>query len=88
MAPRLGAAVLLDNSEGLIPIQSCLVLDRQTSEACQMPENPIFTARRGVAQPGSASALGAEGRWFESGRPDQSLFVELTETAVCGYRFV
>ncbi len=28
-------------------------------------------ARRGVAQPGSASALGAEGRRFESCRPDQ-----------------
>jgi hypothetical protein len=27
--------------------------------------------RRGVAQPGSASALGAEGREFESLRPDQ-----------------
>lgn len=27
--------------------------------------------RRGVAQPGSASALGAEGREFESHRPDQ-----------------
>jgi hypothetical protein len=26
---------------------------------------------RGVAQPGSASALGAEGRGFESLRPDQ-----------------
>jgi hypothetical protein len=26
--------------------------------------------RRGVAQSGSASALGAEGRWFKSGRPD------------------
>ena len=26
---------------------------------------------RGVAQPGSASALGAEGREFESHRPDQ-----------------
>ena len=26
---------------------------------------------RGVAQPGSASALGAEGRQFESDRPDQ-----------------
>ena len=25
---------------------------------------------RGVAQPGSASALGAEGRWFESSLPD------------------
>ncbi|MEY3755527.1 MAG: hypothetical protein RLY27_2147, partial [Pseudomonadota bacterium] len=28
---------------------------------------------RGVAQPGSASALGAEGREFESHRPDQFL---------------
>ena len=27
--------------------------------------------KRGVAQPGSASALGAEGRRFESCRPDQ-----------------
>ena len=31
-----------------------------------------FTPRRGVAQPGSASALGAEGRRFESVHPDQS----------------
>ena len=29
---------------------------------------------RGVAQPGSASAWGAEGRRFKSGRPDQSRF--------------
>lgn len=29
---------------------------------------------RGVAQPGSASAWGAEGRRFESGRPDHSRF--------------
>jgi hypothetical protein len=28
-------------------------------------------ASRGVAQPGSAPALGAGGRQFESGRPDQ-----------------
>ena len=26
---------------------------------------------RGVAQPGSAPALGAGGRWFKSSRPDQ-----------------
>src|ERR1019366_2736120 len=32
----------------------------------------IKTSRRGVAQPGSASALGAEGRRFESSRPDHS----------------
>jgi hypothetical protein len=31
----------------------------------------IETECRGVAQPGSASALGAEGREFESLRPDQ-----------------
>ena len=30
---------------------------------------------RGVAQPGSASALGAEGREFESHRPDQYKWV-------------
>jgi|GEM_PF-5398636 hypothetical protein len=35
----------------------------------QVPYNPYV--RRGVAQLGSASALGAEGRRFESGRPDQ-----------------
>ncbi len=32
-----------------------------------------FYLPRGVAQLGSASALGAEGRWFESSRPDQGL---------------
>ena len=31
----------------------------------------IYYWIRGVAQPGSASALGAEGRMFESSRPDQ-----------------
>ena len=39
--------------------------------------------RRGVAQPGSASALGAEGRGFESLRPDHltsSLSTGLTES--------
>src|ERR1041385_6380590 len=34
---------------------------------------PPSLARRGVAQPGSASALGAEGRRFESCRPDHSV---------------
>src|SRR5439155_2120274 len=29
-----------------------------------------FPTGRGVAQPGSAPALGAGGRWFESSRPD------------------
>ena len=31
----------------------------------------VIISNRGVAQPGSASALGAEGRVFESLRPDQ-----------------
>jgi hypothetical protein len=31
----------------------------------------FFARSRGVAQPGSAPALGAGGRWFESSRPDQ-----------------
>lgn len=30
-----------------------------------------FTGQRGVAQPGSASGLGPEGRRFESSRPDK-----------------
>ncbi len=30
----------------------------------------VFLTSRGVAQPGSAPALGAGGRWFESSRPD------------------
>ena len=34
-------------------------------------ENPLENSSRGVAQPGSAPALGAGGRWFESSRPDQ-----------------
>ena len=33
--------------------------------------NVYLPSSRGVAQPGSASALGAEGRVFESRRPDQ-----------------
>ena len=33
----------------------------------------VASSRRGVAQPGSASALGAEGREFESHRPDHRI---------------
>ena len=42
---------------------------------------------RGVAQPGSASVLGTEGRRFESYRPDQyPHIVEQTGTAdPCGW---
>src|SRR3990172_1160452 len=32
---------------------------------------------RGVAQPGSAPASGAGGRWFKSSRPDQSFMVHI-----------
>ena len=38
---------------------------------CVMREKPLVSRDRGVAQPGSASALGAEGRRFESSHPDQ-----------------
>src|SRR5687767_13689288 len=39
---------------------------------------------RGVAQPGSAPALGAGGRWFESSRPDDvgARMEPLTETTI------
>jgi carbonic anhydrase len=37
----------------------------------------VYSPGRGVAQPGSAPALGAGGRRFKSGRPD---FLELSET--------
>ncbi len=39
------------------------------------PSNELlqFSECRGVAQPGSASALGAEGRGFESLRPDHQI---------------
>ena len=42
-------------------------LPRLPSRPASSILNPRF---RGVAQLGSASALGAEGRWFESSRPD------------------
>jgi hypothetical protein len=39
----------------------------------QAPESGPFEGFRGVAQPGSALALGARGPRFKSGRPDQYL---------------
>ena len=42
----------------------------------------IDKERRGVAQPGSASALGAEGRGFESLRPDQHPLIELLKLSL------
>ena len=40
-------------------------------EGAKRPKTQGIPCVRGVAQPGSASALGAEGRWFESSLPDQ-----------------
>jgi hypothetical protein len=40
---------------------------------------------RGVAQHGSASALGAEGREFESLRPDHSSLLNSDEDAIEGF---
>ena len=39
----------------------------------------ILHGTRGVAQFGSAPALGAGGRWFESSRPDHAAVVQLVE---------
>ncbi len=41
------------------------------SRSCVRAPEALGSGARGVAQPGSASALGAEGRVFESRRPDQ-----------------
>ena len=39
---------------------------------------------RGIAQSGSASALGAEGRWFESSYPDHGALAELVDALALG----
>ena len=44
--------------------------DRRAHPHCPGAPGTIGCGRRGVAQSGSASALGAEGRRFESSRPD------------------
>ena len=43
-----------------------------------------YRARRGVAQPGSASGLGPEGRRFESFRPDHVFFLKSTTYQILG----
>src|SRR5664279_6069216 len=49
------------------------VASRGASRAEGWRENHCYNrSSRGVAQPGSAPALGAGGRWFKSSRPDQS----------------
>src|SRR5437773_4132914 len=44
--------------------------DRYNESGGGKPADDKLSASRGVAQPGSAPALGAGGRWFESSRPD------------------
>ena len=41
-----------------------------------------FLSARGVAQLGSATALGAVGRWFESSHPDQLSYILLYAAVV------
>ena len=41
--------------------------------------SPVFPANRGVAQSGSALALGARGREFKSHRPDQYTYSTVVE---------
>src|SRR5689334_8655928 len=62
--------------ERLIQAPSCgspASRTRQSRTFCTV----IIELSRGVAQPGSAPALGAGGRRFESSRPDQMRFFEM-----------
>jgi hypothetical protein len=65
---------------GLFPIDnhrnqiSASRLQNKARQGCRINWEALRFGRRGVAQPGSASALGAEGRWFESSLPDHSVF--------------
>ena len=48
-----------------------------------------FPLHRGIAQSGSASALGAEGRWFESSISDQYAGIAQTvEQLICNHQVV
>ena len=49
------------------------------SKESSIIERPIHLLCRGVAQPGSAPALGAGGRRFESYRPDHSLLLRFSQ---------
>src|SRR6266567_8144457 len=73
---------------------------RRSSETCRA-ESAVFAfaglhvppnlrdrpSNRGVAQPGSASALGAEGRVFKSRRPDQCLASSSATGLAVGFAF-
>ena len=49
----------------------------------------VKSFNRGVAQSGSASALGAEGRWFESSISDQYAGIAQTvEQLICNHQVV
>ncbi len=49
----------------------------------QQPVLSIYQDGRGVAQPGSAPALGAGGRWFKSSRPDHFFLAGDPTTPAC-----
>ena len=54
---------------------------------CNQPvggSSPLDGSIRGIAQSGSASALGAEGRWFESSYPDHGFLAELVDALALG----
>ena len=49
---------------------ACSPLPRLTGPGADVTTLPPLEPCRGVAQPGSALAWGASGRWFKSSRPD------------------
>ena len=56
----------------MVGIRSSVGIEQRSSKPWVTGSSPVECAnKRSVAQPGSASALGAEGREFESLRPDQ-----------------
>src|SRR5260370_9084269 len=64
-AQRLKLAAILQSS--------CTAVARPMDEKHKSAVESMGSKCRGVAQPGSAPALGAGGPRFKSGRPDQSL---------------
>ena len=52
------------------------MVSTQVCGTCSMGSNPVHHPNLGVAQPGSASGLGPEGREFESLHRDQFIFIE------------
>ena len=54
-----------------------LMVSTQVCGTCSMGSNPVHHPNLGVAQPGSASGLGPEGREFESLHRDQLFFKKM-----------